>query len=232
MSERFEKAVSAVIGASALAVALVVIAREARRPDAASASVPPGRLTSPVRIADWDSVLAVGIHTGPEAAPMTVVEFGDFECPYCRQFHGAVKSAIAARPGMIRFVYVHLPLPMHRFAAPAARASECAEARGRFLEFADVVFAKQDSLGMKSWESYAREAKIPEPAAIEACALDSRSTLRVDEGLRIAKKLGISSTPTVVVNGWQLPMPPGESQVVEMLDRIQKGLPPGPPSRR
>jgi hypothetical protein len=95
------------------------------------------------------------------------VSFSDFECPYCRTFQSSLDSVRHDRGNAISFVFVHFPLPMHRFARPAARAAECANTLGKFDAFQRVLFGKQDSLGLKPWGSYPNRAR--ERLAIRSC---------------------------------------------------------------
>jgi protein-disulfide isomerase len=102
----------------------------------------------------------------------------------------------------VAFTFVHFPIPGHRFAIPAARAAECAEAQGRFSEMRTLLFAKQDSLGLKSWDAFAEEAKVPDEEQFSKCVASAAPLPRVDAGVAIGEKLRISGTPTMIINGW------------------------------
>ncbi|PYO86675.1 MAG: hypothetical protein DMD66_12955 [Gemmatimonadetes bacterium] len=107
---------------------------------------------------------------GSDSAPVAIVEFTDLECPACRGFQRTVSDILHERPSDVRVVYVPHPLSYHRFALGAAQGAECAadvDALGKWL---DVVFSKQDSLGLKSWGAYAAEAGIRDTARIAECA--------------------------------------------------------------
>ncbi|MGA8891394.1 MAG: thioredoxin domain-containing protein [Anaeromyxobacteraceae bacterium] len=84
--------------------------------------------------------------TGPADAWVTVVEFSDFECPYCAAVQGTLQSVLSTAGSDVRHVWKHFPLSFHAGARPTAIAAECARAQGRFWEFHDLVFARQSSL--------------------------------------------------------------------------------------
>jgi protein-disulfide isomerase len=98
-----------------------------------------GRLTVPVN--DSDHVL------GPDTAPVTLVEYGDYECPFCGAAHPVVQDLLRLREGTIRYVYRHFPLSnVHPHAELAAETAEAAGARGRFWAMHDWLFTHQDEL--------------------------------------------------------------------------------------
>lgn len=90
----------------------------------------------------------------------------------------------------------------------------------------DVLFRKQDSLGLKPWAGYATEAGVPDTAAFNACASTTTATARIDEGLRIGNAIGVRGTPTIVVNGWKFPLAPDEGElnkrIKSLLNQLQK----------
>jgi hypothetical protein len=100
---------------------------------------------APVFLDDWRSLTSVGHREGYDDADVTVITFSDFECPMCAAFATQTYPTFAARyPGTTALVYRHWPLAQHRFAFPAARASECAAEQGRFKQFHDALYAQQD----------------------------------------------------------------------------------------
>lgn len=176
--------------------------------------------SAPQSVKDWSEVVAGGIPEGDEAAPVTVVVFDDLECPFCRSFHQAARAVQARFPRDVRLVVNHFPLTNHRFAMPAALAAECAGQQERFMAFLDVVYAKQDSLGLKSWASYAVDAGVGDSSAFVKCVAASTSHPRVEQNLALGRRIGIKVTPTVMINSWALPVPPRE----DMLEALVKIL--------
>jgi protein-disulfide isomerase len=133
---------------------------------------------------------------------------------------------------------VHFPLRSHRLALPAARAAECAAEQGAFEEMHRTLFARQDSLGLKSWGSYAAEAGIPDTARFLECTASQRSFPRVEAGRRVGEREGVSATPTVLVNNWRLRRPPSEDDLALLVADVRAGRKPSvrvaedSPSRR
>jgi len=162
-------------------------------------------------VANWDTLVRAGIRVGDPNSRVTIVEFADFECPFCARFSESINQVEAEFGKDVSHVFVHYPLRSHRFARPAARAAECASAQGHFKSMQDVLFAKQDSLGLKSWVSYAAEAGVLDTASFSHCASDAKPLASVEEGLRLGAGLGVTGTPTVIINGLRYSSPPGDS---------------------
>jgi hypothetical protein len=102
----------------------------------------------------------------------------------------------------LRFAFMHYPLPQHEHALPGARAVECAQTAGQFEPFLDVLYEKQDSLGIKPWRSYALDTGIQDVLAFNECVADTMSVSRIDSGVAIGNRLRVAGTPTVLINGW------------------------------
>jgi len=151
---------------------------------------------------DWARYAMSGHRMGPVDAPITIVEFADFECPACGHFTNVtLKQVEASHPGQVAVVFHHWPLTYHRFAYPMARASECAADQGRFREFHDLVYAKQDSLGLKPMEAIAKESRIADVHRFLDCAARGGKLTVIEDDVAAAKLLGGQGTPFVLVNG-------------------------------
>jgi protein-disulfide isomerase len=138
---------------------------------------------------------------GPEDAPITLVEFSDYQCPYCRRWHAEVyEPLLAAYPGQIRFVYRHLPLDsIHPDAIPAAEASMCAGEQDAFWQFHEKLFSSE-ALGDQVYAQYAQELGL-DMQTFESCVSDRKYQQAVEEDTSFALDLGIRSTPTFFING-------------------------------
>ncbi len=167
-----------------------------------STSQPPA---PPPRVLDdstWHTVESVGHWTGSPAAPVVIVEFGDFECPFCAAFANRALRGIRKKyPDEVAVDFRHWPLPMHRLAYPAARAAECAAAQGRFDAYADALFARHDSLGIISFDKFAEDAGVPDRAAFDRCNASAVPVPAVERDSHEAIALGARGTPTVIING-------------------------------
>src|SRR6185503_8789884 len=141
---------------------------------------------------------------GPEDAPITIVEFGDFQCPFCRRWHEEVyQPLLALYPGKIRVVYRHLPLiSIHPDAFPAAEAAMCAGEQDAFWQYHEKLFSSE-TLGSEVYTQYARELTL-DVTAFEACMTEHRYQEAIQTDSDFAINLGISSTPTFFINGLAL----------------------------
>lgn len=182
----------------------------------AAVSLPP---EPPSPVADWSRLSLEGRRFGSPNAPVTIVEFSDFECPFCRTFTMGTLSAIRREfPEQVTVLYRHWPLTsIHRFAYPAARAAECAGRQDRFEAFHDLVFAKQDSLGLKTFTEFARESGVPDLVAFRSCNAAVEPVPAIEADIVAAERLGGGGTPTVVINGLRLPAPPDSAALATMI---------------
>jgi protein-disulfide isomerase len=218
--------VDVIVTATLVVCALVTTAVVVRREFFAPASPPAQTDQKPLFIKDWRAHLAKGTRMGAEQAPVQVLEFADFECPYCASVHKDLKTLRARYPTQVALIYVHFPLPMHRFAEPAARAAECAGEQGRFEPMYDLLFEQQDKFGLKAWGEFATEAGIADSTAFEACIRRTDPIPRVTEGKALGNQLDVQGTPTVVINGWKLGRPPTLEELDQMVKVILAGKSP------
>ena len=141
--------------------------------------------------------------SGPTSAPVTLVEFSDFQCPFCGRVQGTVKALLARYKGKLRVVYMHQPLPFHAYAELAAEASMAAHAQGRFWAYHDKLFENQHQLAREDLERYAQDLHLDMPRfrkALDDHAFADRVRADSEEGTRVKA----SGTPTFFVNGARL----------------------------
>jgi protein-disulfide isomerase len=138
---------------------------------------------------------------GPEDAPVTIIEFSDYQCPYCQVWYQQVyEQLLASYPNQIRFVYRDLPLPGHSEAIPAAEAANCAGEQGAYWKYHDALFSGQYGLDRAAYEQYAADLGL-DTKTFTACLDSHRYQDEVQADAREAARVGINSTPTFVVNG-------------------------------
>jgi protein-disulfide isomerase len=154
-----------------------------------------------VVVADWSRYTLGGRERGPANAPLTILVFGDYECPFCRRFDEQAEKVLAAYPTQVRLVYRHWPLQQHRFAYPAARAAECAHDQGQFWSFHALLYQKADSLGLLPFDEFARRAGVRDLSAFRVCNARTTPIASIETGARDAKEIGATGTPAVIVNG-------------------------------
>ena len=150
----------------------------------------------------WVAMMANGHLMGSTAARVTVVEFGDFECFACAQLEPSVVQLERQYGDRMNLLFLNDPIvELHPYAWAAALASECAGEQGRFGEYHDVLFNHQSSLGLESWMAYASQAKVSDMAKFDECVKSKRMQGRLEREQRAAYDLGITNTPTFVVDG-------------------------------
>ena len=137
---------------------------------------------------------------GPKTAPVTIVEFSDYQCPYCGRAEATVKEVLAHYGDKVRLVFRNYPLSFHANAQKAAEAAGCAEAQGKFWEMHDLLFANQNALDGASLEKYAADLKL-DGAAFKKCLDGGDRAVAVRKDVVEAEGYGVSSTPTFFVNG-------------------------------
>jgi protein-disulfide isomerase len=137
---------------------------------------------------------------GPADAPITIVEFSDFQCPYCQKSVATLKELRRLYGDKIRVVYRDYPGPNHAQAVPAAEAAQCAGDQGKFWEFHDLLFARQTRETGWDYEAIARELGL-QASEFSACLRTGRYREEVKKDLEDGLALGIASTPTFFING-------------------------------
>ena len=138
---------------------------------------------------------------GPDNAKVVLVEFMDFQCPFCkRHADETLPRLLSEFGGKVRFVERNLPLVIHPSAQKAAEASECAYAQGKYWEYHDVLFRNQTALDVASLKRYARDLDL-DGAAFDACLDSGQGAARVKQDTEEASRLGVSGTPTFFLNG-------------------------------
>jgi protein-disulfide isomerase len=152
-----------------------------------------GALTPPVSAQDHA--------TGPGDAPITLVEYGDYECPYCGMAHPIVKAAQRALGSQLRFVFRNFPLAeIHPHARIAAQAAEAAGAQGKFWEMHDMLFEHQDALEPQDLIGYAKSLEL-DISRFEHDLEAGTYAKKVRDDFRSGVRSGVNGTPTFFVNG-------------------------------
>jgi len=146
-------------------------------------------------------VTAIDHAQGAEHSPVTVVEYGDFECPICKQAAPAVKLVLERFAARIRFVFRHFPIESaHPHAMHAAQAAEAAGGQGKFWQMHDLLFDNQRHLKMANLREYAQRLDLDMPRFI--AEMDDEIYLqRVREQMEGGKRSHVRGTPTFSING-------------------------------
>jgi protein-disulfide isomerase len=203
--------ITTLIAVCCVVVTIAVLRREFFPPPAAL----PGVIgQTPVAIDNWDALIATGDRIGPENASVTLLLFSDYECPACGLFANTTFPEIRDKyPDDVQLIYRHWPLSQHRLAYPAAVASDCASSQGRFEAFHELLYQRQDRIGLTTFDEFAQEAGVPDLKAFRDClAVDGSES--VDADIEVVRAMGGTGTPTLLVNGMLL----RESLTPQVLD--------------
>lgn len=146
---------------------------------------------------------AGGPAKGPADAPIELIEFSDFECPYCLRARPAVDQVLSTYGDRIRFVYRHYPLPGHPHARPAAEASACAAEQDRFWPYHDRLFANPSKLGASDLKQAAADLGL-DAARFDACVDARKYKAEIDADIKAANDVGVDGTPAFFINGRML----------------------------
>jgi protein-disulfide isomerase len=159
---------------------------------------------------------------GPVDSKVTVVEFSDFQCPFCSKAATAVKDLKAKYGSKVHFVFRQFPLSFHQNAHLAAEAALAANAQGKFWEFHDKVFDNQKALERANLETYAKDVGLKlEPFKK---ALDSGEfKAKVDSDVKLGGEVAVQGTPTMFINGKRIQNPSDTAAVSKMIDDALAG---------
>ncbi|MEI9941424.1 MAG: thioredoxin domain-containing protein [Pseudomonadota bacterium] len=161
---------------------------------------------------------------GPADAKVTVVEFSDFQCPYCSRAATAVDQIKEKYGTRVRFVFRQFPLPMHENARGAAEAALAANAQGKFWEFHDKMFQNQGKLTRDGLEGFAKEAGLDVPAFKKA--LDNKTfAADVDSDLKLGESVAVNGTPTMFINGARVANPTSFEAISAQIEGALSGKP-------
>ena len=156
---------------------------------------------------------------GPAEAPVTLVEYGDFECPYCGAAHLILKKVQQVMGDQLRFVFRHFPLTqIHPHAEGAAEASEAADAQGQFWEMHDLLFANQRALDPLPLTEYAEELGLDKHRFVRELEGHVYHD-RVREDLMSGVRSGVNGTPAFFINGVRYD---GSWDLAPLLETLEK----------
>ncbi len=167
---------------------------------------------------------------GEPDAPVTVVEYSDFECPYCKNFYEQTLPPLLERyvnAGTVRIAYKHFPLPMHDNAQSAAVASECAKRQDAFWEYHDKLFDNQNQLGRENYVNWADDLGL-NTSDFRECLDDETVSEQVRQDMEEGRQIGVTGTPSFVVGATARPLQGelliGSQDIVTIEAAIQRAL--------
>jgi protein-disulfide isomerase len=140
---------------------------------------------------------------GPENAPIEMIEFSDFQCPYCESAFPTVNQVLNTYGDRIHFIYRHYPLAIHPRARPAAEAAQCAAEQGKFWQFHDRLFGDQSRLSDEDFKQHAAQLGL-DTTQFNACVDSHKYTAEIDTDIHAGDEAGVSGTPAFYINGRML----------------------------
>ncbi len=151
-----------------------------------------------------DNVISVSVDDdpsiGPKDAPITIIEFSDFQCPFCARAAPTVKQILKEYDGKVRFVYRDFPLSFHQNAQKSAEAAECADEQGKFWEYHDKLFENQNALEISNLKQYAKDLGL-DSSKFDSCLDSGKYTKEVEKDTEDGQKYGVTGTPAFFING-------------------------------
>ncbi len=159
---------------------------------------------------------------GPTTAKVTIVEFSDFQCPYCSRAANTVKQIKEKYGDKVHFVFREFPLSFHQNAHLAAEASLAANAQGKFWQYHDKLFANQNALDRASLEKYAKEVGLKEPEFKKALD-DKQYAAKVDADVKLGGEVSVNGTPTMFLNGKRVDNPTDFAALSKAIDDALNG---------
>jgi protein-disulfide isomerase len=140
---------------------------------------------------------------GPADAPITIVEWSDYQCPFCKRAHPTVEQVLTEYKGKVRFIYLDYPLPFHPMAMPAAQAVHCAQDQGKFWEYHKNLFEAPGDLSKADLTKRATDIGL-DAAAFEACTTSNKFDSLIKTNYDDGQALGVTGTPAFFINGRML----------------------------
>jgi protein-disulfide isomerase len=209
-----KNAVSTLLTGVLVCCALLITAAVVKREFLSSATAAPGPDLRPRKLENAAALAAIGQVMGRADAPVKIVEFSDFQCPFCARAQEVIEKVRRRHPDRVAVVFRHFPLDaIHPHARTAAMASECAAEQGRFHAYHDALFARQDSIGVRAWDAFATEAGVRDLPAFRECVVSRRHAAAVERDARVAAELGLQVTPSLIVDGELRPGLPTEEDL-------------------
>lgn len=169
---------------------------------AACSAQTPGAASGPA-ISGATATVEASMIRGAADAPVTILEFSDYQCPFCKGAQPVLERILAEFPGKVRVVFKDFPLDFHEGARPAAEAARCAGASGRYWDYHDLLFLAQPAFSRDELIRYADRVGL-DRTAFSLCLDARRFGGAVEADVAEGRALGVSGTPTFFVNGRRL----------------------------
>jgi protein-disulfide isomerase len=165
------------------------------------------RFFQPRRPVDYNRVYNIPIGNSPikgsKNAPVTIVEFSDYECPYCATLQPTLEEVLKAYPKEVKLVFKNFPLSFHKQARNAAKAALAAGEQGKFWEMHDIIFKNYNRLSEERFKEFALQIGLDVKKFIEDYK-SNKYDQQIQQDINIGRSIGVNGTPTVFINGKRL----------------------------
>jgi protein-disulfide isomerase len=168
---------------------------------------------------------------GPVDAPVTIVEWSDYQCPFCKRAHPTIEQVLTEYKDKVRFIYLDYPLPFHQMAMPAAEAVHCAEDQGKFWEYHTNLFVAPGDLSAADLTKRATDLGL-DATAFNACTAANKHEALIKSNYQDGADLGVTGTPAFFINGRMLvgAQPIEQFRTIINDELSRKGVPAPKPS--
>jgi len=164
---------------------------------------------------------------GGAKAPVTIVEFSDYQCPFCKRGEDSVQKVVDTYGDKVRVVFRDYPLPFHERARPAAEAANCANAQGKFWPYNKKLFANQNALSDDNLKAYAKDLGL-DTAKFDECYAKKPFSAAIDKDLADGVSAGVNGTPAFFINGRSLSGAQPFEKFKEIIDEELAAAKPAP----
>jgi protein-disulfide isomerase len=161
-------------------------------------------------------------YLGSEDAPITIIEFADYQCPFCSKVSSLLRDVLGKKKDKVKLVVRDFPLPFHKNARMAAEAAECADEQEKFWHYNELLFNNQQSLAIENLKDYAKAIGL-NTEKFNQCLDSKKQRSEVEKDAADAKLAGINSTPSIFINGYYISGMPTLAYLEEVIADIEKG---------
>jgi protein-disulfide isomerase len=161
---------------------------------------------SPVNLSDVLKITKDDVILGDPNAPVTIIEYSDYQCPFCKRFFDESETVLRKdyiETGKVKMIYRDFPLPGHPYAMPAAEAANCAKDQGKFWAYHDLIFKNQNNLATIDYLKLAEELKM-NTSDFKNCLDSKKYTQKIQNDYNSGSNIGVNGTPTFFINGKQI----------------------------
>ncbi|HYW34462.1 MAG TPA: thioredoxin domain-containing protein [Balneolaceae bacterium] len=172
--------------------------------NSAKAQLVPKRSKQPqkeIAIQKWRTLVNHGrMLAGSSNAPVTLVEFSDFQCPHCAKFEQTLTKYLKKHPHQLRVIIIYFPLPQHRWAREAAKQADGVAHYGDFETFVKLLYKNQDKFSSQPWDSLAKLAGVKNLKALHQYVHRKSLNNKIQKDMRLGISVGLRQTPTIIIN--------------------------------